>query len=224
MNQILECVPNFSEGRVLPVIEQIAASIQSVEGVKLLNVDIGKSANRTVMTFAGIPGAVVQAAFRSVQTASRLIDMATHRGVHPRFGATDVCPLIPVSGISMEETIRYARSLAERIGKELDIPVYCYDKAAFVKERQNLASVRSVQYEGLRKRLKEVKWIPDFGKATFNARSGAIAVGARNFLVAYNVNLNTDSVPLANEIALTIREKGRRRMENGEMQYIPRNP
>ena len=202
-------MPNFSEGCDQSIINQIAAGIQSVEGVKLLSIDSGKAANRTVMTFVGEPDNVIEAAFRAVTLAGKLIDMSEHRGVHPRFGATDVCPLVPISGVSMEETVRFARRLAARIGDELDIPVYCYEKAAFSEERRNLASVRSGGYEGLEEKLKDPFWKPDFGMAKFNSRSGAIAVGARNFLVAYNVNLNTKSVQLASELASIVREKGR---------------
>jgi glutamate formiminotransferase/formiminotetrahydrofolate cyclodeaminase len=209
MKQIIECVPNFSEGRNADVIKQITDQIGSVEGVKLLNVDPGKATNRTVVTFIGEPDSVVEAAFLAVRKASQLIDMSKHKGEHPRFGATDVCPLVPVRGITMDEVVVYARKLAERIGKELNIPVYCYEKAAFAQERQNLADVRSGEYEGLKEKLADPKWKPDFGPAEFISRTGAIAVGARNFLVAYNINLNTTSTRRANAIAYDIREKGR---------------
>jgi glutamate formiminotransferase/formiminotetrahydrofolate cyclodeaminase len=209
MKQIIECVPNFSEGRNADVIKQITDQIGSVEGVKLLNVDPGKATNRTVVTFIGEPDSVVEAAFLAVRKASHLIDMSKHKGEHPRFGATDVCPLVPVRGITMDEVVVYARKLAERIGKELNIPVYCYEKAAFAQERQNLADVRSGEYEGLKEKLADPKWKPDFGPAEFISRTGAIAVGARNFLVAYNINLNTTSTRRANAIAYDIREKGR---------------
>jgi glutamate formiminotransferase/formiminotetrahydrofolate cyclodeaminase len=209
MKQIIECVPNFSEGRNADIIKQITDQIQSVEGVKLLNVDPGKATNRTVVTFVGDPESVVEAAFHAVKMASRVIDMSRHKGEHPRFGAADVCPLVPVAGISMEEVVIYARKLAQRIGDELQIPVYCYEKAAFKKERRNLADVRSGEYEGLKEKLAKKEWKPDYGPAKFNARTGAIAVGARNFLVAYNVNLNTTSTRRANAIAYDIREKGR---------------
>jgi glutamate formiminotransferase/formiminotetrahydrofolate cyclodeaminase len=213
MKQLVECVPNFSEGRNADVIRQITDQIQSVEGVKLLNVDPGKATNRTVVTFVGDPGSVVEAAFLATKKASQVIDMSKHKGEHPRFGATDVCPLVPVRGISMDEVVVYARKLAERIGEELKIPVYCYEKAAFIKERQNLAVVRSGEYEGLKEKLADPEWKPDFGLAEFNPRTGAIAVGARNFLVAYNINLNTTSTRRANAIAYDIREKGRVRRE-----------
>jgi glutamate formiminotransferase/formiminotetrahydrofolate cyclodeaminase len=209
MKQIIECVPNFSEGRNADVIKQITDQIGSVEGVKLLNVDPGKATNRTVVTFIGEPDSVVEAAFLAVRKASHLIDMSKHKGEHPRFGATDVCPLVPVREITMDEVVVYARKLAERIGKELNIPVYCYEKAAFAQERQNLADVRSGEYEGLKEKLADPKWKPDFGPAEFISRTGAIAVGARNFLVAYNINLNTTSTRRANAIAYDIREKGR---------------
>ena len=209
MKQIVECVPNFSEGRNAEVIKQITDEIESVESVRLLNVDPGKATNRTVVTFVGNPESVVEAAFLAVKKASQVIDMSKHKGEHPRFGATDVCPLVPVSGISMEEVAGYARKLAERIGHELQIPVYCYEKAAFKKERRNLADVRSGEYEGLKKKLADLEWKPDFGPAKFNSKTGALAVGARNFLVAYNINLNTTSTRRANAIAFDIRERGR---------------
>ena len=207
--RILECVPNFSEGRDLSIIRQITNEIESVIGVMLLDVDSGRDANRTVVTFAGTPEATIEAAFRAVKKAAELIDMSKHHGEHPRIGATDVCPLIPLSGITMEETVVYARKLASRIGDELSIPVYCYENAAFVEKRKNLANCRSGEYEGLPKKLSDIQWKPDFGPATFNKRSGATAVGARDFLVAFNVNLNTTSVKLAKDIAYNIREKGR---------------
>jgi glutamate formiminotransferase / formiminotetrahydrofolate cyclodeaminase len=207
--KLIECVPNFSEGNDMEVIRQITNEIESVEGVILLDVDPGRDTNRTVVTFVGPPGEVAEAAFRAVRKASELIDMRKHRGAHPRFGATDVCPLVPVSGISMEETVEYARRLAQRIGEELGIPVYCYENAAFDEKRKNLAWCRSGEYEGLPDKLGKEEWKPDFGPARFNARSGATAVGARDFLVAYNVNLNTTSTRRANAIAFDVREKGR---------------
>ena len=231
--QIVECVPNFSEGRDMGIIKQITDVIESVDGVKLLDVDPGKDTNRTVVTFAGSPDAVAEASFRSVKKASELIDMTKHHGAHPRMGATDVCPFIPVSGISMEETIVLAQKVAERIGNELGIPVYCYENAATNPERRNLANCRSGEYEGLRKKLSDPVWKPDFGPSEFNERSGATAVGARDFLVAFNVNLNTTSTRRANAIAYDVREKGRParegntatgkvvRDENGEKVMIP---
>ena len=207
--RIIECVPNFSEGRNHLIIKEITDSIESVDGIKLLDVDPGKDTNRTVVTFAGEPDKVVEAAFLAVKKASELIDMSKHKGEHPRMGATDVCPLIPVSGISMEETIIYARQLGKRIGDELGIPVYCYENAAFEEKRKNLANCREGEYEGLPEKLKDPQWEPDFGPAHFNSKSGATAVGARDFLVAFNVNLNTTSVRRANAIAYDVREKGR---------------
>jgi len=217
MNKIIECVPNFSEGRNMAVIKQITSQIEQVDGVRLLDVDPGKATNRTVVTFVGEPEAVIEAAFLAVKKASEIIDMRNHTGEHPRMGATDVCPLIPISGITMEETVVYARRLAERIGKELSIPVYCYEYAAYTEERKNLANCRSGEYEGLQKRLSDPRWKPDFGPAVFNATAGATAVGARDFLIAYNVNLNTTSVRRANAIAFDIREKGRPKREGNQI-------
>jgi len=213
--QLIECVPNFSEGNDLTVIKQITDQIESVEGVKLLDVDPGKATNRTVVTFVGTPAEVVDAAVRAVKKASELLDMSKHHGEHPRFGATDVCPLVPVSSINMDETVEYARQLAKRLGEELGITVYCYENAAFTEERRNLAVVRSGEYEGLADKLARPEWKPDFGPAKFNAKSGATAVGARDFLVAYNVNLNTTSTRRANAIAFDVREKGRVKTVDG---------
>ena len=213
MNQLIECVPNFSEGRNPQVIKQITDAIESVEGVKLLNVDPGKATNRTVVTFVGSPDDVIEAAFRGVKKASELIDMSKHQGEHPRFGATDVCPLVPIANISMEETVEYAHKLAKRIGDELAIPIYCYEFAAQSEERKSLANCRSGEYEGLPEKLKDPRWKPDFGPAAFNASAGATAVSARNFLVAYNVNLNTTSTRRANSIAFDVREAGRIKRE-----------
>jgi glutamate formiminotransferase/formiminotetrahydrofolate cyclodeaminase len=213
MNKIIECVPNFSEGRDMGIIKQITDQIETVEGVKLLDVDPGAATNRTVVTFVGSPEVVIEAAFRAVKKASEIIDMRKHKGEHPRFGATDVCPLVPVSNITMEETVEFARKLAKRIGEELEIPVYCYESAAFTPERRNLAFCRSGEYEGLPEKIVKPEWKPDFGPAKFNEKSGATAVGARDFLVAYNVNLNTTSTRRANAIAYDIREKGRVKRE-----------
>ncbi|MBK6832185.1 MAG: glutamate formimidoyltransferase [Flavobacteriales bacterium] len=234
--RLIECVPNISEGRDRAKIDAIAAVVETVEGVRLLDVDPGKATNRTVITFVGEPEPVCEAAFRLIKKAQELIDMRGHRGEHPRFGATDVCPLVPISGISMEETAKFARQLGERVGKELAIPVYCYEFAASEEKRRNLANNRSGEYEGLPKKLKDPAWKPDFGPAAFTdsvARSGAVAIGARNFLVAYNVNLNTTSTRRANAIAFDIREAGRVLRDgdpltgkpildaNGEPQKIP---
>ena len=234
--RLIECVPNISEGRDRAKIDAIAAVVETVEGVRLLEVDPGKATNRTVITFVGEPEPVCEAAFRLIRKTQELIDMRGHRGEHPRFGATDVCPLVPISGISMEETAKFARQLGERVGKELAIPVYCYEFAASEEKRRNLANNRSGEYEGLPKKLKDPAWKPDFGPAEFTdsvARSGAVAIGARNFLVAYNVNLNTTSTRRANAIAFDIREAGRVLRDgdpltgkpildaNGEPQKIP---
>jgi glutamate formiminotransferase/formiminotetrahydrofolate cyclodeaminase len=209
MNQLIECVPNFSEGRDMIIIKQITDEIEKVDGVRLLDVDPGKATNRTVVTFVGAPGAVVEAAYLAIKKAAVIIDMSKHKGEHPRFGGTDVCPLVPVGNITMEETAIYARKLAERVGKELEIPVFCYENAAFTEERRNLANCRSGEYEGLPKKLEDPHWKPDYGPAKFNPHTGAIAIGARDFLVAYNVNLNTTSIRRANAIAFDIRETGR---------------
>lgn len=222
MKKLIECVPNFSEGVNMGIIKQITDQIEAVEGVTLLDVDPGKATNRTVVTFVGTPDEVVEAAFRAIKKASELIDMSKHKGEHPRMGATDVCPFVPVSNISMEETVVYARMLAERVGKELQIPIYCYENAAFTKERRNLAHCRSGEYEALPDKLQKPEWKPDFGPAVFNAKAGATAVGARDFLVAYNVNLNTTSTRRANAIAFDVREKGRTvKDEKGNTITIP---
>lgn len=216
MKQIIECVPNFSEGRNLDTIKQIAKEIESVEGVKLIDIDHGKATNRTVITFVGSPREVCEAAFRAAKKALELIDMRNHKGAHPRFGAMDVCPLIPVANITMEEVVVYARQLAERLATELQLPVYCYEFAAFEEKRRNLANCRQGEYESLPQRLSSDEWQPDFGPKQWNsqiARSGATAVGARNFLIAYNVNLNTTSVRRANSVAFDVRERGRVKRE-----------
>ncbi len=209
MRRLIECVPNFSEGRDRAVIDAIARRIETVDGVKLLDVDPGRATNRTVVTFVGEPEEVVEAAVRAVAAASELIDMRDHTGEHPRFGATDVCPLVPVTGISMEEAAEYAHRLARRLGEELGLTIYCYEEAATTPERRNLADVRAGEYEGLAGRLEDPSWQPDYGPAVFNERSGATAVGARGFLVAYNVNLNTTSTRRANAVAFDVRERGR---------------
>ena len=209
MKRLIECVPNFSEGRDLSVIERITAAIESVEGIKVLNVDRGPGANRTVITFVGEPLQVVEAAFLGIQRASELIDMRYHKGEHPRIGAADVCPLIPIRGVTMEETVELARDLAKRVGNELNIPVYCYEYAAFSEVRKSLAHCRSGEYEGLEERMKQAEWQPDFGPFEFNRACGATVIGARYFLIAYNVNLNTSSVKLAKSIAADVRELGK---------------
>ena len=209
MPPLIECVPNFSEGRDLEVVRQITARIESVEGATLLHVDPGKATNRTVVTFAGAPDAVVEAAFRAMARAADLIDMQHHTGEHPRMGATDVCPLVPISGITMEETAAFARNLAERVGRELGIPVYLYEAAQPDPARQNLAVIRAGEYEGLARRMTDPAWQPDIGPKSFNPRSGATVIGARDFLVAFNVNLNTTSTRRANAIAFDVREIGR---------------
>lgn len=211
--RLIECVPNFSEGRDMEKIKQITDEIESVEGVLLLDVDPGKDTNRTVVTFVGDPESVCEAAFRAVRKAAQVIDMSKHSGAHPRMGATDVCPLVPVAGLTMEETAEYARKLARRIGEELSLPVYCYESAAFEEKRRNLASVRAGEYEGLKKKLEDPVWKPDFGPARFDAGAGAVIVGARDFLVAFNINLNTTSARRANAIAFDVRERGREKRE-----------
>jgi glutamate formiminotransferase/formiminotetrahydrofolate cyclodeaminase len=213
MQRLIECVPNFSEGRDMNIIRQITEQIEAVEGVKLLDVDPGKATNRTVVTFVGSPEQVVEAAFRAIKKAAEVIDMRKHSGEHARMGATDVCPLIPISGISMEETADFARKLGKRVGEELDIPVYLYEKAASRPERTNLATIRAGEYEGLQAKLQQADWKPDFGKAEFNARAGATVIGAREFLIAYNINLNTTSTRIANAIAFDVREAGRIKRE-----------
>lgn len=207
--RIIECVPNFSEGRNDQFIQGIGETVSKIPGVKLLHVDAGKSTNRTVVTFAGDPDAVIEAAFQAIAYAASKIDMRTHHGEHPRMGATDVCPLIPISGISIEETVKYAKKLGERVGSELNIPVYLYEAASSRDYRKNLADIRSGEYEGLEQKMKLPEWKPDYGPSGFNPASGATVIGARDFLIAYNVNLNTRSVKLANEVAFDIRENGR---------------
>ena len=208
MNQIIECVPNFSEGRNQEVINEISEAISNTKGVHLLNVDPGQATNRTVMTFVGDPDSVISAAFNAIKAASEKIDMSKHSGEHPRFGATDVCPLIPVSNITFDELIPYAEKLAKKVSEELNIPIYLYEHAAREEKRRNLANVRSGEYEGLNKKINSKEWKPDFG-SSFNKKSGATAIGVRDFLIAYNINLNTKSTRLANAIAFDVREKGR---------------
>ncbi len=220
MQQIIECVPNFSEGRDMNIIKQITDEIEAVEGVRLLNVDPGKATNRTVVTFVGSPKPVMEAAFRAIKKAGELIDMSHHKGEHPRMGATDVCPLIPIANITMGETVEWAQRLAERVARELSLPVYLYEEAQADKSRSNLSVIRAGEYEGFFKKISELK--PDFGPTEFDAKRGATVIGARDFLVAYNVNLNTTSVRRANAIAFDVREAGRKlKMENGEWETKP---
>lgn len=213
MQQLIECVPNFSEGLDLSIIKQITDQVESVEGVRLLNVDPGKATNRTVVTFVGNPESVINAAFLAIKKAGELIDMSKHKGEHPRMGATDVCPLIPIANISMEETAKWAQKLGDRVGKELQIPIYLYEAAQSNKERSNLSVIRAGEYEGFFKKIKLPEWKPDFGPAEFDAKRGATVIGARDFLVAYNVNLNTTSTRRANSIAFDVREAGRVKRE-----------
>lgn len=216
MQQLIECVPNFSEGNDLSIINQITAEIEAVEGVRLLNVDPGKATNRTVVTMVGEPGPLIEAAFRAIKKAGELIDMSLHKGEHPRMGATDVCPLIPIANISMEETVAYAQQLAKRVGEELNLPVYLYEDAQPSKERSNLSIIRAGEYEGFAKKILLPEWKPDFGPAVFDPKRGATVIGARDFLIAYNVNLNTTSTRRANAIAFDIREAGRVKKIDGK--------
>jgi glutamate formiminotransferase/formiminotetrahydrofolate cyclodeaminase len=215
MQKLVECVPNFSEGRDREVIRQIAEAIASAEGVSLLDVDPGASTNRTVVTFVGTPEAAVEGAFRGIQKAAELIDMRKHKGAHPRMGATDVCPFIPISNVSWEEAITCAKKLGDRVGKELQIPVYLYEKAAANPARTNLAVIRAGEYEGFSEKMKDPAWKPDFGPVVFNAKSGATIIGAREFLVAYNANLNTKATRRANAVAFDVRENGRVKTDDG---------
>ncbi|MBX6325832.1 MAG: glutamate formimidoyltransferase, partial [Chthoniobacterales bacterium] len=215
MQKLVECVPNFSEGRDQSVIRQITDAVESVEGVTLLDVDPGASTNRTVVTFVGNPDAAVEAAFRAIQKAAELIDMRKHKGAHPRMGATDVCPFIPVSNVTWEEAIECANRLGRRVGEELKIPVYLYERAAKNPARRNLAHIRAGEYEGFFEKIKQPEWKPDFGPAVFNEKTGATVIGVRDFLVAYNVNLNTRSVRRANSVAFDVREQGRVKTEDG---------
>ena len=215
MQKLIECVPNFSEGQDENVIRQITDAIKSTEGVSLLDVDPGATTNRTVVTFVGSPEAAVEAAFRGIKKAAELIDMRKHKGAHPRMGATDVCPFIPVSNVTWEEAIACAQKLGKRVGEELGIPVYLYEKAAKDKSRSNLAVIRAGEYEAFAEKIKKPEWKPDFGPANLNEKAGATAIGAREFLVAYNVNLNTKSVRRANSVAFDVREQGRFKTKDG---------
>ena len=222
MKKVIECVPNFSEGRDMNIIRQITDAIESVDGVKLLNVDPGKGTNRTVVTFVGDEDEVVEAAYRAISKAAELIDMSRHKGEHPRFGATDVCPFIPIANATMEDCIACAKKLGERVGKTLNIPVYLYEYAASAPHRRNLANVRAGEYEGIKDKVKLPDWKPDFGPAEWNVRSGNIAIGARKILIAYNANLNTTSTRRANSVAFDVREQGRKvKNEKGEGVHQP---
>ncbi|TWR23872.1 glutamate formimidoyltransferase [Mucilaginibacter pallidiroseus] len=222
MDQLIECVPNFSEGVDESVINAIAMAIKSVAGVSLLNIDPGKAANRTVMTFVGPPDAVVEAAFLAIKRAGELIDMSSQKGEHPRMGATDVCPLIPIANITMAETVMYAQKLAKRVGAELNIPIYLYEESQPDKRRSNLSVIRGGEYEGFFDKIEQPGWQPDFGPLNYDAKRGATVIGAREFLIAYNVNLDTEDADLAHEIACDVRESGRKvRDNNGVVQQIP---
>lgn len=216
--KLVECIPNFSEGRDQAKIRAITKEIEATPKTKLLDVDPGKSANRTVVTFIGTPEAAKEAAFKAIKKAAEVIDMSKHSGTHSRIGATDVCPFIPVTGIQMDGCIRLARELGERVGKELSIPVYLYEEAARKPYRKNLATIRAGQYEGLEVKLKDPAWAPDFGEPKFNAKAGATVIGARDFLIAYNINLNTSNHELARHIAYNLRERGRAKRDvNGKI-------
>jgi glutamate formiminotransferase/formiminotetrahydrofolate cyclodeaminase len=223
MKKIIECVPNFSEGRDMAVIDQISAEIKKIAGVELLDVDPGRDTNRTVVTFAGSPEGIEEAAFQAIKKAAELIDMSRHSGAHPRMGATDVCPFVPVAGVTMAECVEIAKKLGRRVGEELAIPVYLYEEAAASEERKSLAYIRAGEYEGLAEKLQQKEFKPDFGKAVFNKKAGATVIGAREFLIAYNVNLNTRNVKLAKEIANRMREKGRtvKNSETGSKETMP---
>ena len=220
-DKLIECVPNFSEGQRPEIIKQITDEIENVEGVKLLDVDPGFDMNRTVVTFIGSPDAVKKAAFNSIKKAAELIDMSKHKGSHPRMGATDVCPFVPVTGVTTEECIELSKEVAKKVGEELGIPVYLYEKSATKPERENLAKIRQGEYEALEEKLKKSEWKPDFGPSKFNAKAGATVIGVREFLIAYNIDLNTREVNHATDIAFEIREKGRsaRRTNNGNFYY-----
>lgn len=223
MRKIVECVPNFSEGRDTAVLEKITDEIKKVPGAELLDVDPGKDTNRTVVTFAGDPDAVMEAAFQAIKKASEVIDMSKHSGAHARMGATDVCPFVPVSGITMEDCVEIAKKLGQRVAEELNIPIYLYEEAATSEERRSLAYIREGEYEALPEKLKQEKYKPDFGEPVFNAKPGATVIGAREFLIAYNVNLNTRNVKIARKVANRIREKGRmvKKKETGKREQVP---
>lgn len=212
--QIVECVPNISEGKDQSILDSVAATVRRVQGVKLLGFEPDKDYNRSVVTFVGSPEAVLQAAVSLTRTATSLIDMRSHKGEHPRLGAVDVVPFIPISGVTMEDCVQLSRRFAESVSAELGVPVYLYEAAARSPERQNLADIRKGEYEGLPKKLQDPHWKPDYGPAVFNERSGATVAGARKFLIAYNVNLNTADPAIAHEIALRIRESGRAKKDD----------
>jgi len=216
--KLVECVPNFSEGRDRSVIDAITGEIEAIEGVMLLDVDPGIATNRTVVTFIGPPEQIKLAAFNAIKKASQLIDMSKHKGEHPRIGATDVCPFVPISDVTIEECITLVKEVGKKVAEELHIPVYLYENAATSQERKSLADIRKGEYEGLEEKLKDPQWVPDYGEAIFNGKSGATVIGAREFLIAYNVNLNTKNKKIASEIALNIREAGRsKRDEEGKI-------
>ena len=223
MNKLIECIPNFSEGRSLSKIKAIVKSIETVNNVNILDINQGKSTNRTVITFIGSPESVSEAAFLGISKACELIDMRYHNGEHPRIGASDVIPFVPLSGVNMDDCINIARNVGKRVGENLSIPVYLYENAATSSNRKNLSAIRAGEYEGLPEKLKDPDWMPDFGKAEFNPLSGATAIGARNFLIAYNVNLNTDDRKIASDIACEIREIGCAKKDpNGNIMYDER--
>ncbi len=222
LKKIIECVPNFSEGRDREKIKEITDEIEKVEGVKLLDVEPDENHNRTVVTFVGTPQAVKEAAFMAIAKAAQVIDMTKHKGEHPRMGATDVCPFVPVQNVTMDECVKLVKELGKKVAEELNIPVYLYEEAATKPERKNLAVVRKGEYEGLPEKLKDPNWQPDYGKAIFNPKSGATVIGAREFLVAYNVNLNTDDLSIAKKIAGEIRESGAKiTLEDGSVTRTP---
>lgn len=221
--KLVSCIPNFSEGINKDIIHKIAEAIQTIEGVKLLDVDPGKSTNRTVYTFVGEPEEVIEAAFQAIKVASELIDMRKHKGEHPRMGATDVCPIVPIDGITIEECIDYAKKLGKRVGEELNIPVYLYEYAATAAHRKSLAKIREGEYEGFAKKMQLEEWKPDFGPHVFNEKSGATVIGVRDFLVAYNVNLNTTSVKRANAVAFDVREIGRVKLDEKGQKVLDEN-
>ena len=209
MHKIVECVPNFSEGRDFKIINAIGGAITAVPGVKFISAEPDKDYNRTVVTFVGEPNAAVEAALAATRTAAELIDMTTHKGEHPRLGATDVVPFVPVHGVSMQDCVQLAHQFGRRVGEELNLPVYLYEEAATRPERKNLSDIRKGEYEGLEEKLKDPNWAPDYGPVLFNRKCGAVVTGARMFLIAYNVNLKTNDVKVASEIAMRIRESGR---------------